>query len=98
MMYLSQTLILFILRAQLLSHVRFSDPIDSSLLGSYVNGISQARILEWVAISFSRGSSQSRDRTHVSCIHQWILYHWATWEALLYTLNLYDAVQQIISC
>ena len=33
-----------------------------------VRGISQARILEWVAISFSRGSSQPRDATHVSCI------------------------------
>ena len=36
--------------------------------GSSVHGISQARILEWVAISFSRESSWSRDRTHVSCI------------------------------
>ena len=34
----------------------------------FAHGILQARILEWVAISFSRGSSQSRDRTHVSCI------------------------------
>ena len=37
--------------------------------------------LEYVAISFSRGSSQPTDRTHVSCIGGWILYHWATWEA-----------------
>ena len=49
--------------------------------GSTVHGISQARILEWVAISFSRRSSQLRDRTHVSCTGRWILYHWATWEA-----------------
>ena len=35
---------------------------------SSINGISQARILEWVAISFSRGSSQFRDQTHISCI------------------------------
>ena len=98
MMYVIQTLMLYIMCAQLLSRVQLSDPIDSRLLGSYVDGISQERILEWVAISFSRGSYQSRDRTHVSCIHQRILYHWATWEALLYTLNLYDAVQQIISC
>ena len=35
--------------------------------GSSVHGISQARILEWVAISFSRGSSRPRDRTHISC-------------------------------
>ena len=44
------------------------DPMDCSPPGSSVHGISQARILEWVAISFSRGSSQPRDRTSVSCI------------------------------
>ena len=33
----------------------------------------------WVAISFSRGSSQSRNQTHISCTATWILYHWATW-------------------
>ena len=37
------------------------DPMDCSLPGSFVHGILQARILEWVAISFSRGSSQPRD-------------------------------------
>ena len=42
-------------------------PIYCSLPGSSVCGISQARILEWVAISFSRGSSWPRDQTHVSC-------------------------------
>ena len=40
-----------------------------------VHGISQARILEWLSISFSRGSSRSKDPTHVSCIGKWILYH-----------------------
>ena len=44
------------------------NPMDCSLPGSSVCGISQARILEWVAISFSRGSSWPRDWTHVSCI------------------------------
>ena len=44
------------------------DPMDCSLSGSSVHGILQARILEWVAISFSRESSQPRDRTRVSCI------------------------------
>ena len=44
------------------------DPIDGSPPGSPVPGILQARTLEWVAISFSRGSSQPRDRTWVSCI------------------------------
>jgi len=44
------------------------DPVDCSPPGSSVHGILQARILEWVAISFYRGSSQSRDRTQVSHI------------------------------
>ena len=44
------------------------DPMDSSLPGSPVHGILQARILEWVAIHFSRGSPRPRDRTQVSCI------------------------------
>ena len=48
--------------------------------GSSVCGISQVRILEWVAISHSRGSSWPRDWTQVSCIGRKILYHWATLE------------------
>ena len=44
------------------------NPMDCSPPGSSVHGISQGRVLEWVAISFSRGSSQPRDRTQVSCI------------------------------
>ena len=43
------------------------DPMDCSPSGSSVHGIFQARILQWVAISFSRGSSHPRDRTQVSC-------------------------------
>ena len=50
------------------SHVRLCNPMDCSLPGSSVHGILQARILEWVAISFSRGSSQLRDQTRVSRI------------------------------
>ena len=42
--------------------------MDCNLPGSSILGILQARILEWVAIPFSKGSSQSRDRTWVSCI------------------------------
>ena len=42
--------------------------MDCSLPGSSVHGILQARILEWVAIPSSRGSSQPRDQTQVSCI------------------------------
>ena len=44
------------------------DPVDCSPPGSSVHGILQARILEWVVISFSRGSSWPRDRTQVSRI------------------------------
>ena len=46
-----------------------------------VYGISQARLLEWVAISSSRESSWPKDRTSVSCIGRQILYHWASREA-----------------
>ena len=49
--------------------------------GSSVHGISQARLLEWVAISFSRGHFQPRGQTLVSCICRQILYHWAKKEA-----------------
>ena len=43
------------------------NPMDCSLPGSSVHGIPQARLLEWVAIPFSRGSSRPRDETQVSC-------------------------------
>ena len=43
-----------------------------------VQGISQARKMEWVAISFSRGSSWSGDETCISCTGTWVLYHWVT--------------------
>ena len=55
------------------------DPTDCSPPGSSVYGVSQARILEWVAISFSRESSQPKDQTWVSC--RQVPHHWATWEA-----------------
>ena len=51
------------------------------LSGSSDHGVAQARILEWVAIPSSRGSSQPRDRTWVSCIGRRVLYNWATREA-----------------
>ena len=57
------------------------NPMDCSLPGSPVHRISQVRILEWVVISFSRGSSQPRDGTWVACIGRRIIYHWATREA-----------------
>ena len=63
------------------SVVSDSFAMDCGSLGSSVLGFSQARILEWVAISFSRGSSQTRDQTRVSCIGRQILYYLATREA-----------------
>ena len=53
-------------------------PMFCSLLGSLVHGILQARILEWVTMLFSRGSSRPRDGTCISCVFcigRWILYH-----------------------
>ena len=65
--------------ARSLSHVSTHvTPRDCSPPGSYVHGISKVRILECVDISFSKGSSWLRDRTHISCIScvgRWILYH-----------------------
>ena len=70
------------MHAQSLSHVwLFVTPTDCSPQGSAVHGISQARIVDRVIISFSIGSSQPRDQTHMSCIGRWILYHWTTREA-----------------
>ena len=57
------------------------DPTDCSPPGSSVHGILQARILEWIAISFSRGSSWCRDRTQVSRIAGRCFNLWATREA-----------------
>ena len=58
------------------------NPVDCNLLGFSVHGILQARILEWIAISFSRGSSQPRDRTWISRIGGRHFNLWATGEAL----------------
>ena len=55
--------------------------MDCSPPSYSVHGISQARTLEWVAISFSRGSSQPRDQACTFCIGRWSLYHWAPRDA-----------------
>ena len=61
------------------SYPTLCDSMDGSPPGSSVHGIFQARILEWVAISSSKGSSQPRDL--LCLLHcRWILYHWATGE------------------
>ena len=57
--------------------------MDCSPPGSSVQGILQARILEWIAVSFSRGSSQPRDWTPVSCIAGRFLTVWGSREALI---------------
>ena len=56
-------------------------PMDCSPPGSSLHGIFQARVLEWIAISFSKGSSWTRDRTWVSCIAGWCFTSWATRES-----------------
>ena len=58
------------------------DPVDYSLPGSSIHGIFQARMLEWVAISFSRRSSQPRDWSPVSCIAGRHFTLWASREVL----------------
>ena len=58
----------FMCCAQSLSHVQLCNPLNGRPPGSPVHGGLQARILEWVAISFSRGSSQPRDQAHISCV------------------------------
>ena len=59
------------------------DPTDCSLPGPSVHGISQPRILDWVAIFFSRGSSQPRSQTHISHIAGRFFTDWATRKAKL---------------
>ena len=75
------------------------DPIDSSLPGCSVQGILQARILEWAAISFFTGSSRPRDQTRVSCLLHWQIgslplvppvksIYMETWKPLFHVLVL----------
>ena len=70
---------------QLLQSWYFCHPMDYRLPGSSVHGVLQARILEWVATPFSRGSSWLRDGTCISCascIAGRFFTHWGIWEAL----------------
>ena len=66
------------------------DPMDCSLPGSSIHGIFQARVLEWVSISFSRGSSWPRNWTGVSCTAGGFSTSWATREALILTNSCTD--------
>ena len=70
-------------------HLTLCCPMGYSWPGSSVHGILQARKLEWVAIPFSRGSSQPRDRTRVSHIVGSFFNIWATREALESKLSFY---------
>ena len=63
------------------SYLTFCDPMECSLLSSSVYGLLQAIILEGVAISFSRGPSQPRDQTWVSCITGRFFIVWTAREA-----------------
>ena len=69
-------------KAGLKVKVKLLSQMDCSLPDSSLQGIFQARVLEWVAISFSMGSSQPRDWTQVSCIAGRQFTTWATREAL----------------
>ena len=65
--------------------------MDCSPPGSSLHGLFQARILEWVAISYSRGSFRTRDQTQVSCVScigRQILYHCTTWKARIVILKI----------
>ena len=64
-------------------------PMDCSPPGSPVLGILQARIMEWVAIPFSRGPSQPRDWTQVSCIADRFFTIWATRETQMKKEQVY---------
>ena len=67
-----------------LNRVWLCDPVDCSPPGSSIHGILQARILEWVAVSFSRGSSQPWDQIQVSCVAGRFFNLWAAREACSY--------------
>ena len=62
------------------------DPMDCSLSGSSIHGIFQARVLEWIAISFSRGPSRPRNRTWVSRIAGRCFTIWATLDPITHSL------------
>ena len=68
------------------------DPMDSSPPGSSVSGILQARILKWVAISSSRGSSQPMDQTLVSCVAGELFIAEPWWKDFFVLKAFYDSI------
>ena len=77
------------------SYLTVCGPVDGSPSGSSVHGISQARILKWVAILYCRRSPRSRDQTCVSCIGKWILYPCATWKALFFQFSSVQSLSHV---
>ena len=70
-------------------------PMDHSPPVSSVRGIFQARILEWVAVSSSRGSSQPRDQTCISCICRWTFYYYENnWRGRWHFAEIIATVQR----
>ena len=79
------------------------NPMDCSPPNSSVHGIFQARILEWVAISFSRESSQPMDKTHVSCLAEKNIFKFSKvicphYKQIKSYLNNYTLAQQYNYC
>ena len=66
LLYMTSVTLIWKVKVKSLSRVQLYSPMNCSLPGSSAHGIFQARILEWGAISYSRGSSQPRDQTHIS--------------------------------
>ena len=79
-----------VLAKSLLSCLTLWDPVDRSPPVSPVHGILQAGILEWVAMTSSRGSSQPRDRTQVSCIVGGLFTNRAITEAQLFLIKYFN--------
>ena len=75
-------LFMFQLKVKVKSCPTLCDPMDCSGSGSSIHGIFQARVLEWIAISFSRGSSWPRNQTRVSHIAGRCFTVWATREVI----------------
>ena len=79
------------------------DPMDCSLTGSSVHGTLQARILEWVAVSSSRGSSPSRDWTWVSYLVHWqagslpLAPHGKPYDTVLHIKFIFECICTIFS-
>ena len=90
------SILLCLLVAQL--YLTLCDPMDCSPPGSSVHGILQARILECVAIPFTRGSSWPRDWTLVSCIAGRFFTIWATREAHIYPKKQKDFFKSLNIC